>query len=609
MLVVLSFGLQDKTTKGQSGETTIPQQRYNRSVRLAPRTWWQAMSKSNDDNPNQTQVFTRVELEASDTGQGTARLVVIQGPELGRQFTLKTDAVVVGRADDCDLRLSASGISRRHCRIESNGRQLWIEDLGSTNHTRINEVVVERQALTDGDRIRLGQTVLKFIGADNPEAAWLEKMHDEASLDPDTGLFNRHHFLAQLEAAVAGANANPEESGGGVVYLNLDESAAIRDRVGMSGIDQLLGRIGRRLDEVLRTEDMAARLGEHSLVVLAPGLDAAALDKLAEALRRCISDRVFALGRQEVAASASLGICPFSLRIGEADMLLVCAARAADQAQADGGNRCRTYQPEVSAASASDDDRSMLGLLREALKKNSLQTLFQPAVSTGAEALTHYQLLPRLLTDDDQLIPAAKFIPVAERHGRIVELDRWMNVRALTVIREQLARSRPIRLFISQSAATLTDGERFESLAKNLERGIVDERLLVIEFRQADLNDHLKAARSLLPRLRQLGLGISISGVGDETRPELLLNHFDIDYVKLTPRFAAGIGNDRQVSTQFDHLAEAFHGAGARIIIGQVEDAETMGRMWNSKVDLLQGNFIQRPTQTPDFTLHEDEGD
>jgi diguanylate cyclase (GGDEF)-like protein len=562
------------------------------------------MSDRTDDN--QTQVYTRVELEAGDTGSDRARLVVIQGPELGRQFSIDRQARVIGRAAECDLRLSAAGISRRHCRIDFRDGHYWIEDLGSTNHTRINEVVCEAQALEDGDRIRLGQTVLKYIAPDNPEAAWLDQLQEQASHDPETGLLNRHYFLGRLEAAVAAASATPEEAGGGAIYLKLDESAAIRDRVGMHGIDRLLGRIGRRITDTLGDDGLPARLGEHTLALLITGLDESELSAQAEALRQCIAERVFEIDRQEVAASASLGLCPFNLRIGDADTLLVCAARAADQAQAAGGNRCQGYQPEVSAAGASDDERSMAGLLREALKKNRLQTLFQPAVSTGEDPLTHYQLLPRLLTDDDQLIAAAEFIQVAARHGQVLALDRWMSVRAMTVIREQLARKKPLRLFIAQSAESLNDADRFESLAKNLESGITGQRLLVLEFRQDDLNDHLKAARSLLPRLRELGFGISVSGVGDETRPELLLNHFDIDYVKLTPRFAEGIGHDRQVSRQFDRLAETFQGAGTRIIISHVEDAETMGRLWNSKADLLQGNFIQKPTQTPDFTLEED---
>jgi diguanylate cyclase (GGDEF)-like protein len=565
------------------------------------------MSKTKDDSQHQTQVFSPTELGAeSDAGQ-TARVVVIQGPELGRQFTVGREPLVLGRASDCELHLSASGISRRHCRFDYDDGQYWIEDLGSTNHTRINEAVIERRALADGDRIRLGQTVLKFIGPNNPEAAWLEKMADEVTRDRETGLFNRHYFQANLEAAVESASANPEESGGGIVYLALDASAPIRDRIGISGLDRLVGHIGKRIVEALDKKHLTARFAECSLVVMATGLEADELTQLADDLRRRVSSSVFDVNGQEVAASVSVGICPFSLRISDADMLIVCAARAAEKAQASGGNRIETYQPDVSAAGASDDERSMLGLLREALKKNTLQTLFQPAVSTGEEGLTHYQLLPRLLTDDNQLITAAEFIPVAASHGEIRSLDRWMSVRALAVIREQLGKGNQLRLFISQSADSLTDDKRFDSLGKNLETEIAEHRLLIIEFRQADLNQNLKAARQLLPKLRRMGFGISVSGVGDEAQPELLLNHFDIDYVKLTPRFAEGIGSDPKVSRQFDHIAETFHGAGARVIIGHVEDAETMGRMWSSRADLLQGNFIQRPTQTPDFTLHEDE--
>ena len=565
------------------------------------------MSSDENDTRQKTQIFSPDDFGADSQGDDAARLVVIQGPELGRQFILRQDVLTLGRSESCDLHLSAKGISRQHFRIERLDGCHWIEDLGSTNHTRINEVVVERQELADGDRIRIGETVLKFIGPDNPDAAWLEKMADEAVHDRATGLFNRRHFQANLEAAVDRASASPEESEGGVIYLSLDACSSIRDQIGMAGLDRLIAQAGERMVETLDQNHLPARFGEHSLVVMAQGLDADRLQALADSLRQQISQSVFAVGNHEVAASVSIGICPFSLRISDADSLLVCAARAAEQAQASGGNRIETYQPEVSAAGASDDERNMLGLLREALQKNTLQTLFQPAVSTGDDDLTHYQLLPRLLTDDNQLITAADFVPVAVDHDEILALDRWMSVRAMAVIREQLARDNRLRLFVSQSADSLTDHERFESLGKNLEKEIAEHRLLVAEFRQADLNANLKSARQLLPELRRMGFGVSVSGVGDEAQPELLLNHFDIDYVKLTPRFAEGIGSDPKVSRQFDHIAEAFHGADAHIIIGHVENAETMGRMWNSKADLLQGNFIQQPTQTPDFTLDENE--
>ena len=440
------------------------------------------MNDKSNDSLSQTQILARAEPGQDAIEGQLARVVVIRGPELGDQFIIGDEPLVIGRASECELDLSGNGISRRHCRIEQADGQYWIEDLGSTNHTHINEAVVDRQALVDGDRIRVGQTVLKFIGPDNPEAALLEKMAGKDGLDQETGLFNRHHFQADLEAAVERASADPEESGGGVIYLTLDKLSHIRDQVGMTGLDRLIGKIGRVVVDQLDEAHRPARLGEYSLVVLATGLKADQMAHLADQLRDRISSTAFDLDAQEVAVSMSLGLCPFSLRISDADTMLVCAARAAEQAQSGGGNRIKLYEPEVLAAGAAADDRTMLGLLREALKKDLLQTLFQPAVSTGDDELTHYQLLPRLLTDDNQLIAAAEFIPVAASHGEIQRLDRWMSTRAIAIIREQQARGNRLRLFISQSADSL----RLRLMPDRR------HRLLVFEFQQADLNAHLK---------------------------------------------------------------------------------------------------------------------
>lgn len=560
------------------------------------------MSKDHSTDES-TQLQTRVEQRTDPGGGASAQLVVIQGPELGNQFSLDQQPLVIGRSADVGLSLSAPGVSRQHCRIEFSDGEYWIEDLGSTNHTRINEVVQEREKLNDGDRIRLGQTVLKFISADNPEAAYHAKVHEAGARDEDTGLYSRRHLEANLTGAVESASASPENLQGGIFYIELDNPADIRDQVGMAGTDRVLALVGRRVSEFLDDHHLPARFGEHSLVVMVRELDTDGLCELAEQIQREVAGTVFEIGDHEVAAVVSIGVCPFSLRISDADSLLVCAARAADRAHAAGGNRCELYEPQVSAYSASEDEMAMLGLLRESLSRNTMQTLFQPAVSTGDDELTHYQLLPRLHTDDDELIRAADFVPVAERHAEIRGLDRWMSVRALSVIREQLGKGNQLRLFISQSADSLSDGKRFESLAKNLESEIADNRLLVLQFSEKDISRHLKAARKLLPRLRELGFGLSVSDIDGLSQVSKLLSHVQPDYFRLTGRFAAGVGHDHRVTVEFDNLVSSVHDADARIIIGQVEDAEAMGRLWSSRADLLLGNFIQRPTQTPEFSL------
>lgn len=550
-----------------------------------------------------TELATRLEQPVDDEEPGSARLVVVQGPELGTRIALDTCPLVLGRSTGADFRLSAPGVSRQHCRFDFRDGAYWVEDLGSTNHTRVNEQVVETHRLADGDRLRLGQTVLKYIAPDNPEAIYHDKLHERTTHDPETGLYNRQYFIANLEAAVDRVGASPEEPAGGILYLQLDAVTDMRERIGLAGIEQLLEKIGRRVTDGLDEQHMPARFGEHSIAVLIDGLAADDLVDLARTICDRVASDVFDIRNKEVAASLSAGVCPFSLRLSDADAMLVCAARVADRIQQEGGNDSGLYKPEISARGAVEDDGAMLALLREALAGNNIQTLFQPAVSALDEDITNYQLLPRLLTDDDQLIPASEFLPAARRHGEVLSLDRWMHVRALGVVRDQLASGRKLRLFITQSAEALDDARRFESLAERLEPEIVDSRLVVIEFAQGDLMDRLKAARTLLPRLRELGYGLSVVRDDKDPDPERLLSHFDIDYFKLSATAATGKDRSRTATRNYDAMAERIHAAGARIIISQVEDAETLSRLWQKGADLLQGNFIQKPSQTPDFSF------
>ncbi|RYD04592.1 hypothetical protein N752_14560 [Desulforamulus aquiferis] len=68
----------------------------------------------------------------------------------------------MGRRDSCDIVLLDSSISRRHAQLEPAGGRYWLTDLGSTNGTYLNGLLVEKVELTSGDVISLGSTVLIF---------------------------------------------------------------------------------------------------------------------------------------------------------------------------------------------------------------------------------------------------------------------------------------------------------------------------------------------------------------------------------------------------------------------------------------------------------------
>lgn len=93
----------------------------------------------------------------------SVNLIVRQGPQIGLQFSMTTNRVILGREETCDIVIQDAEVSRRHCQISWEGNAYVIQDLGSTNGTFVNgsQITVPR-VLTNGDTIGLGQTTLIF---------------------------------------------------------------------------------------------------------------------------------------------------------------------------------------------------------------------------------------------------------------------------------------------------------------------------------------------------------------------------------------------------------------------------------------------------------------
>jgi hypothetical protein len=91
---------------------------------------------------------------------GTANVRLVSGD--GRNYPLQMGSTVIGRGDQANLRLPDVGISRRHARLDYDGSQVVLTDLGSTNGTMVNGQRVSAVALNPGDMIQLGTTTLTF---------------------------------------------------------------------------------------------------------------------------------------------------------------------------------------------------------------------------------------------------------------------------------------------------------------------------------------------------------------------------------------------------------------------------------------------------------------
>ena len=156
------------------------------------------------------------------------KLVVATGKSAGRSIAIKRSPLLIGRAEECDVRPLSEDVSRRHCAIHVGPAELWAEDLGSRNGTFVNGVkIVQKTKLTDGDLVRVGVLELKVScakpaagGAEDDVSKWL--MADDAP----AGMFDTTQTLrttsadkedsASLDSSNIHANPPAAASGSGL---------------------------------------------------------------------------------------------------------------------------------------------------------------------------------------------------------------------------------------------------------------------------------------------------------------------------------------------------------------------------------------------------------
>lgn len=381
-----------------------------------------------------------------------------------------------------------------------------------------------------------------------------------------------------------------------VGWILLDEARGHRDHLGFSGLEKLMHAVHERLRVQLDATDITARFGLDAIGVIlnSEGGDRD-LDAAAGALRRSISGSLFEIGEHMIAATATVTIRMVQEDLRPPEINLVRAARAAETLSATGGNR-----HEIGGEDQAETPGTLLGQLTKALRDNSLKVVFQPLLATSGPERERIQMLPRLTGPDGTLIPAARFIPIAAERGVLPAVDHWMIAHALELLRARADAEREIpTIFLNQSPAIIDDEKFVKWLVQQTESLRKEHRKLVLEFSIMDLKPRIRDARKVLTQLQKLGIGISLTGIDEKVPEVVLLKHLPADYLRMKSDFAHRVLEDAALAERFETFAKTARAAGRKLIVPMLEDAEEVSRIWQMDVDLIQGNFIQQPSEAP----------
>lgn len=268
-------------------------------------------------------------------------LVAYAGEALGRVYPLRAGRVILGRAAHCDIPLMDGEVSRQHAALtlqDGDPPVITVEDLGSTNGTRINEEEVRGpRALRPEDRLSVGGHVFKLVALDPLEKAFHQTLLDQGSKDALTGLSNRRAIMAELASRfqLAVRYGRPLA----VVLCDLDHFKGVNDTHGHPAGDAVLRSFAEVVTQSFREPDLVGRIGGEEFLVLLPETELEGAKVGAERLRRALEATPVDIGTGLIHVTCSLGVAARREDDPEAGALVGRADAALYKAKAAGRNR------------------------------------------------------------------------------------------------------------------------------------------------------------------------------------------------------------------------------------------------------------------------------
>ncbi|WP_445372228.1 GGDEF domain-containing protein [Methylomonas sp. HW2-6] len=270
----------------------------NQAMTAPPDPTLNAFSNTLTGNPTQT---------GRDGADLQPYLVVLSGRDQGKQFPLMATRHVLGRELSADIAIADPKISRRHCLLSLDGRQVHLEDLNSTNGTFVNNRRITRHLVQLLDRIRIGDTYLKIDYKLPNEALSEQALYEAANIDSMTQVLNRNAFISRAQQEFSYCKRNRSRLT--VMMCDADHFKLTNDNYGHLAGDQVLRDLAKILQAEMRREDLLARYGGEEFIMLLREISAEAAVALAERIRVTVLQHCFRYQNFTIPSTLSIGLC------------------------------------------------------------------------------------------------------------------------------------------------------------------------------------------------------------------------------------------------------------------------------------------------------------
>ena len=408
-----------------------------------------------------------------------------------------------------------------------------------------------------------------------------------------TDLPNRLLLTSRL--AHAAGRVKRDGGYGAALMVDLDHFRNVNDSLGHGAGDELLQIAVTRMLGRIRQCDMLARIGGDEFMVVLEDLDSPLhAGSVALALIEELS-QPFVLGNgQDIFVGASVGICIFPDDSTDPAQILRNADAALHQAKAAGGATYRFYTPALT--DLANERLDLESRLRKALAHQEFVLHYQPLADMADRHIEGVEALIRWIDPIEGMISPARFIPLAEQTGLIVDIGSWVLRTACLQMKQWLDTGSPIEMVAVNLSPRQFRHPDLVGLVRDTlaEIGLPAHRL-ELEITEGALIDDADDAVAKLAQLKALGVRLAIDDFGTGYSSLAYLKRFPVDKLKVDQAFVRGIPANRTDCEIVAAVIALGKALGLEVLAEGIESEEQFGYLMALGCDTAQGYLLGRP--------------
>ncbi|GFE70437.1 response regulator receiver modulated diguanylate cyclase/phosphodiesterase with PAS/PAC sensor(s) [Chroococcus sp. FPU101] len=472
------------------------------------------------------------------------------------------------------------GLSNHTALIARDGTEYAIEDSAAPIHNREGEIIGAVMVFHDvSESRRLSR-----------QLSW------QASHDALTGLINRREFEQQVTQVIASANS--EEQQHALCYMDLDQFKIINDTCGHAAGDELLRQVTSLLQQRVRVTDLLARLGGDEFGLLLHQCTLKKAIEIAETLKDLIQDFRFIWQGKPFVLGVSIGVVAIDQTSQNLMKVLSEADAACYAAKAEGRNCVRVYSQNDDDLIQQRGERHLIATISQALENNRFRLYCQRIVSIVPQSkLDFFEILLRLLDENDQLISPAVFIPAAERYGLMPKIDRWVINTFFShyhSISQPHVNSKSV-YSINLSGMSVSNDQFHRYLVDQFTRYQIPSSSICFEITETVAISNFPRANQLINELQKLGCHFALDDFGSGMCSFMYLKNLPVDYLKIDGSFVKKLTEsslDRTMIQCFQQIAQALK---IKTVAEWVENTTILEELKDIGIDYAQGYGIEPP--------------